>query len=244
MAYSIEKSILKKIGNAQGCSRDELTPILPGPYQSADVDPGFFLHEPLLHLMKWGLIQVFDGNRLVEIAEFEGNPSGFRERQDMFFLSPEAVQMESALGLKLTGGFEPIFGEPIKAKSWPQLFVLMPFSPQLRPVFDDHIKKVAAEMNLVAARADDFFSTGSIIYEIWSAIYHAQVVVADCSGRNPNVFYEIGIAHTLGKKTILIAQTIDDVPFDLRSYRVIVYEYTPRGMQEFEVKLKATLASE
>ncbi|MDQ3816463.1 MAG: hypothetical protein M3362_02080 [Acidobacteriota bacterium] len=117
----------------------------------------------------------------------------------------------------------------------------MPFLPALRPVYDDHIRKLALEMGLTVGRADDFFSTGSIVQEIWSAINQALIVIADCTGRNPNVFYEIGIAHTLGKNTVLMTQSIEDVPFDLRHLRVITYEYTPRGMVDFEHKLQSTL---
>jgi hypothetical protein len=137
----------------------------------------------------------------------------------------------------------PIFGNPAKSGPWPQLFMLMPFDLALQPVFEDHVRPVASQLGLTAGRADDIFSTGSIVQEIWSAICHALVVVADCTHRNPNVFYEIGIAHTLGKDTILIAQSENDVPFDLRHLRFIRYEFTPRGMDEFERKLRNTLES-
>jgi hypothetical protein len=55
------------------------------------------------------------------------------------------------------------------------------------------------------------------------------------------VFYETGIAHTVGKEVILITQTIDDVPFDLRHLRCIVYEYTPKGIQLLETNLTNTI---
>jgi hypothetical protein len=90
-------------------------------------------------------------------------------------------------------------------------------------------------------RADNFFTNGQIIVEIWSAINHARVILADCTGRNAYVFYEIGIAHTLGKETILITQSIEDIPFDLRHLRFITYEYTPPGMAQFEIALRKTL---
>jgi hypothetical protein len=79
--------------------------------------------------------------------------------------------------------------------------------------------------------------------DIWSAIHAARIVVADCTGRNPNVFYEIGLAHAIGRYTILISQSIDDVPFDLRHLRIILYEYTPRGMEKFEKALIETMKS-
>jgi TIR domain len=133
-----------------------------------------------------------------------------------------------------------IFGEPIRG-DWPDIFVLMPFDDDLRPVFDDHIKPASASLGLNAQRADDFFSTETVAREIWSAIYFAQLIVADCTRRNPNVFYEIGLAHALGRRTILIAQSIDDVPFDLRHLRILKYQYTPRGMQDFEGRYKKTI---
>lgn len=54
--------------------------------------------------------------------------------------------------------------------------------------------------------------------------------------------YEIGIAHTVGKPVIIITQTMDDVPFDLKHYRCIVYSYTPRGILEFEERIAGTLS--
>jgi hypothetical protein len=86
-----------------------------------------------------------------------------------------------------------------------------------------------------------FFLQGRVIEDIWVAINSAKVIIADCTGRNPNVFYELGMAHTIGKEVVLITQDIDDIPFDVRHIRFIVYEYTPRGMKEFEVQLKKTL---
>ena len=77
--------------------------------------------------------------------------------------------------------------------------------------------------------------------DIWSAIFLAYCIIADCTGRNPNVFYEMGIAHTIGKRIILITQDEEDVPFDIRAIRFIKYEFTPRGMKQLERKLTATL---
>ena len=91
---------------------------------------------------------------------------------------------------------------------------------------------------------DDFFSSQSIIDEIWAAIYFSKLCIADCTGRNPNVFYEIGMAHTIGRTAVLIAQSIEDIPFDILHRRSIIYEYTPRGMGGFEERLRKTLQNE
>jgi hypothetical protein len=123
----------------------------------------------------------------------------------------------------------------------PGVFVAMPFDESVRPIFDDHIKKVAQGLELVARRGDDFFNSGSVMGEVWAAIVNARVVIADCTGRNPNVFYEIGIAHTVGIPVILITQHDEDMPFDLRHIRFLKYSYTPRGMMEFEAILQKML---
>jgi hypothetical protein len=135
------------------------------------------------------------------------------------------------------------FGRPIASDKWPEVFVLMPFSSDIDPIYRDHITEVVSKkMTLSLKRADDFYTNHAVMQDVWSAIYHAQVIIADCTGKNANVFYEIGIAHTLGKQTILISQKTGDIPFDVQHIRSIVYEYTPRGVREFEKKLEDTLS--
>ncbi|HLX68458.1 MAG TPA: hypothetical protein VKV04_02420, partial [Verrucomicrobiae bacterium] len=104
--------------------------------------------------------------------------------------------------------------------------------------------KVVRSLNLSVSRADDFFSAHSVMSDIWNAICSARLIIADCTGRNPNVFYEIGIAHVVGKTVVLITQNQEDIPFDIRHYRFIEYKYTPRGITEFESRLKETIDAE
>ena len=121
------------------------------------------------------------------------------------------------------------------------VFVLMPFKDDLLPVYEDHIEPTCASLQLTVRRADDFFTADSVVQDVWKAIVGARLIVADCTDRNPNVFYEIGLAHTIGKPTILLTQKSEDVPFDLRHWRHIAYQLTPRGMKEFETKFKETV---
>lgn len=137
----------------------------------------------------------------------------------------------------------PVFGKP-KEVTTSDIFVVMPFSESLLPVYQDHTKKIAADAGVSISRGNDVFATNSIMSDIWQSINNCKLVIAECTGRNPNVFYEIGIAHTVGKPTVLITQSIDDIPFDLRHIRCIVYEYTPRGMTKFDDALRQTLESE
>jgi hypothetical protein len=117
----------------------------------------------------------------------------------------------------------------------------MPFDLNMQRVYEDHIKNVAASLSLKVTRADDFFTAHAVMQDVWTAICRSRIIIADCTSKNPNVFYEIGIAHTIGKPVVLITQNNEDVPFDLRSIRYIPYEYTPPGMRRFEGDLANTI---
>ena len=118
------------------------------------------------------------------------------------------------------------------------VFVIMPFREQFFEIYADHLEPVVSEMGLRCKRADDIFTSRNIIEDIWSNIAKSRMIIADLSDRNPNVFYEIGIAHTIGKDVILITDKDDDVPFDVSHIRFFNYKSTPRGMKEFENKLR------
>ncbi len=175
------------------------------------------------------------------------------ERDGALQATSQLQAVQSALQLSLTdlaklhnGSLllRPVFGLPPRGPDIPDVFVLMPSSAELRRVYDEHIKKAASLAKLTVARADDFFAGQARIADIWRATYHSNLVIADCTGRNPNVFYEIGIAHVVGKPTILIAQSIDDIPIDLRHWRYLLYDLTPRGMAKFTTELQSTLQEE
>ena len=122
------------------------------------------------------------------------------------------------------------------------VFVLSPFQESFDTIYEDHIRpSVESIRGLSCLRADDIYDNGPIIEDIWRCTSEAQLLVAELTGRNPNVFYETGIAHTVGKEVILITQSMEDVPFDLKHLRCIVYEYTPRGMKTLESNLKNTI---
>jgi hypothetical protein len=65
--------------------------------------------------------------------------------------------------------------------------------------------------------------------------------VADLTSKNPNVFYELGMAHAMGKEVVLLAQSLDDVPFDLRPVRTIIYDNDLAGYDELADRLRRTL---
>lgn len=141
----------------------------------------------------------------------------------------------------------PIFG-PASYSIDPRLaFVLMPFTDELTEIYNAFIKPTIEheKFGLVCRRADDIKSNRAIIQDIWKSVCEARVILADLSGLNPNVMYELGIAHTLGKETVLIYQRGGDVkfPFDLAHIRRIEYNNDAVGGKKLVDELGETLAS-
>ena len=118
-----------------------------------------------------------------------------------------------------------------------QCFVLMPFTQRLYEVYTDVYKMVCEQNELRSWRVDEISRPGSISRDIVEGILDADVVIADLTGRNLNVFYELGIAHATGNKTIMTCQSLEDVPFDIQSYRVIIYEHSLRGCEQLRSDL-------
>ena len=108
-------------------------------------------------------------------------------------------------------------------------FVMMPFSPPLGDYYSQIFEPAITKAGLSAMRADnDIFGTGKIIDQIWNGINNSKVLIAELSQRNPNVYYELGIAHALKKPVVLVCSNEEDVPFDLKHIRVIYYNmYDP-----------------
>jgi hypothetical protein len=104
-------------------------------------------------------------------------------------------------------------------------FVVMPFASPIGLYYQQIYEPAIQKAGLRAVRADaDIFGTGKIIDQIWSGINAAKVLVAELTSRNPNVFYELGLAHALQKPVVLVSSNEQDVPFDLKHIRVIYYD--------------------
>ena len=119
--------------------------------------------------------------------------------------------------------------------------VMMPFDASFTGVYSA-IQDAVTEVGLRCRRADEIWENPAIIQDIVNLIDRAKVVVCDCSGRNANVFYEIGIAHALGREVVLLTQSSSDVPFDLRHLRYISYLNNGEGLQNLVLKLSARLS--
>ena len=126
-----------------------------------------------------------------------------------------------------------------------QCFIVMPFGDEnLQIVYEDFVKPVLEqECALRVERGDDVFGSNVVMDDIRSSIEVADIVIADLTGKNANVFYEVGICHALQKPVLLLAQSMEDVPFDLRHRRVLLYSYTPRGCKRLEGNIRDQVAA-
>lgn len=115
-------------------------------------------------------------------------------------------------------------GKTVSVSANDSCFVVMPFAKPLGDHYSLIYEQAIKKAGLRAVRADDIFATGKVMDQIWAEINSAKVLVAELTSRNPNVFYELGIAHTLGKPVVLVSSNEDDVPFDVRHIRVIYYD--------------------
>jgi len=122
------------------------------------------------------------------------------------------------------------------------IFVILPFENSL--IFETIIKPTAKEIGLRCSKADDMFSSGAIMEKIAQNIQKSSLIIADLSNKNPNVFYELGLAHALKKNVIMITQSSDDVPSDLRSLEYFKYSISnSQNIFDFKSKLKNILES-
>lgn len=134
-----------------------------------------------------------------------------------------------------------VFRFPVDAPREADLVaVMMPFSAGFSRVYEA-IQGSVADAGLRCHRADDIWVNHHIMDDIIDLIWRSRVVVADLTAKNPNVFYETGIAHSLGRDVIQIAQSIDDVPFDLRGIRTLTYLSNGEGLGHLRSQLRDRL---
>jgi hypothetical protein len=118
--------------------------------------------------------------------------------------------------------------------------VMMSFAAEFNAVHGA-IKRACATNGLRCLRADDIWEETTIIQDIFNLVFRAQVVIVDFTGKNANVMYETGVAHTLGKHVIPITQTLADVPFDMRHHRALKYLPNQEGITALEAALAKKL---
>ncbi len=123
-------------------------------------------------------------------------------------------------------------------------FIVMQFTSPFNEIYEEVIRDVCDEFEIDAHRSDETYGPGLIIADVTRDITESKLIIAEITPANPNVYYEIGYAHAIGKPTILLAdKNIERLPFDISGFRVLFYENSIAGKRKFEEGLRQNIAA-
>ena len=134
-------------------------------------------------------------------------------------------------------------------EQWPlpvllHIAVMMPFKSEFDLVYEA-IKRACSALRVEARRVDEIYTPTRIVDDVFSTIVQSRLVICDLTDRNANVLYETGLAHALNNEVIMITQNMDDIPFDLRQFRVLRYLPNQEGLlkltEDLQQMIRATL---
>jgi hypothetical protein len=145
------------------------------------------------------------------------------------------------VGLIAAGSQEVSFSDFVTRSGRPRAFVVMQFAEPYDTFYREVIQNQAEAAGFEVVRIDEKAGPGIIFQDIQREIEQAEIVIAEITPANPNVFYELGYAHALGKPTILLARRESVLPFDIQSFRVVIYNDTIGGKVEVERNLQRHL---
>ena len=111
--------------------------------------------------------------------------------------------------------------------------VMMPFSSVFNPVYEA-IREACGENGQETKRVDEIYGASVIVDDIFKLIVQGKMVISDLTGRNPNVLYETGLAHSRGCEVLMLTQNDEDIPFDLRHIRYIKYLPNGEGLRKLK----------
>lgn len=126
----------------------------------------------------------------------------------------------------------------ISLKTKNKCFVIMPYGGWNDTYFEKIFQPAIIESGLDPIRADDLYGPSQIISDIWNFTKSSKLILADLSGKNPNVLYELGLAHAISQPVIMLTESEEDIPFDLRSLRIIKYD---KNLPSWGLKLKKNI---
>ena len=175
------------------------------------------------------------------IAQSSQNFAIIKEYVDSHFADDEIFVSSKPSAKRIT--FSPnVFEIPDVSADDRLVSVMMPFAAEFSPVYES-IKRACKDADFHCQRADDIWEHSILIQDIFRLIFTSRIVISDFSHRNPNVMYETGIAHTLGKTVVPITQDAKDVPFDIAHHRVLSYLPNSEGLAKLTVELTRKLQS-
>lgn len=199
-------------------------------------------HPRLLRSLAWG-DEDYAGNVIAVLTGFhETNPKITAEieryldehfGEEGFYVSSKVKEN------KIT--FAPdVFEIPPLIVEDDLISVMMPFETSFDPVYEA-IQLAVSSIGQQCRRADDIWEETVVVQDIFNLIFRSRIVIVDFTRRNPNVLYETGIAHTLGKQVVPITQSIEHVPFDLRHHRSLIYLANSEGLTKLTEDLSNRL---
>ena len=151
---------------------------------------------------------------------------------------------QGQVGIFATGRCGAVEFGPVETTTQaPAAFVVMQFTPQFDALYEDVVQPVCANMGIEAYRASDIYRPGVIIQDIIQGLAESQVIIAEITPANPNVFYELGYSHALRKPAVLLADRGTVLPFDISGHRVIFYDNTIGGKNRLEAELRQHLSN-
>lgn len=195
-------------------------------------------HPRLLRSLNWGDTD-YSGNVLTVLRQIaEQDLKAFRVvEQYVDERFPGESEYVSAKPAERKITFAPnVFAVPDLSVEADLATVMMPLRAEFSSVHEA-IRQACQTAGFRCLRADDIWEESAIVQDIFNLVFRAQVVIVDFTGKNPNVMYETGIAHTLGKYVVPISQSLDDVPFDLTHHRVLKYLANTQGLRQLAVRL-------
>jgi hypothetical protein len=196
-------------------------------------------HSRLLRSLSWG-DDDYEGNALQMIKNIiDADPNNYHILLDYVARTcPEGGEFVSSEddGARRIVFSPTVFKVPVEKPDINLVSVMMPFDGALQPVYET-IRNAAATCGFECKRADDIWDDSTVIQDVFSLIFRSYIVVCDFTGRNPNVFYEAGIAHTLGKHVVPITQNAEHIPFDLRHHRYAQYLNNAEGRDGLQKEL-------
>ena len=202
-------------------------------------------HPRLLRSLSWG-DNDYDGLALTFLRRMIG-PNDENLSAVLDYVNTKCTTTGDDVSSEQTEGrkvvFSPnLFQIPNEPLEHDLASVMMPFEMEFSATYEA-IKGACSHAGLRCMRADDIWDHSTVIQDVFSLIFRSFVVVCDFSGKNANVLYETGIAHTLGRHVVPVTQSEDDVPFDLRHHRFLKYLNNDEGRAKLTDELAKRLST-
>jgi len=149
--------------------------------------------------------------------------------------------IKGQVGLFTWGSDKVTFSNIMAKVVAPKVFVVMQFTEPYQQLYKEVIQPITKEYGYQAYHVGEVYGPGVILNDIAQGIIDSQIIIAEITPANSNVFYELGYAHALGKPTILLAERGKELPFDITSYRCLFYDNTIAGKTQVEEALRRHL---